>query len=109
MSGELDPAITREGRASVVATRYGQFELRPLQSWASPVGIATAVFVDSALRRRYSIAIGFEWAFDFVSSEILAEDNFKRQPFRPIKYIYKTLFIVLDSLSKGQREQGFDG
>ena len=38
----------------------GQFELRPLKPRASPVGIATAVVVDSALRRRYPVSCALQ-------------------------------------------------
>jgi hypothetical protein len=38
----------------------GQFELRPLQPRASPVEIATAVVVDSALRRRYPVSCALQ-------------------------------------------------
>ena len=38
----------------------GQFALCPLQPRASPVGIAFAVVVDSALRRRYSVSCALQ-------------------------------------------------
>ncbi len=55
----IEPSLKEAGQVQL-RLDDGQFELCPLQPRVSPVGIATAVVVDSALRRRYAVSCALQ-------------------------------------------------